>query len=139
MTWNSYIVWIWLILECDLAIICISVPVLRVFVRRYWPQWAGNNTHNKTLPTHGRINSIVENRPLPLKGGGSMSSLIQVLQESRVGAGIELKSTHRSQPVKTPKSPMPPPPIGTIIGYDRYGQPIHYDGTQDVSNLPKLI
>ncbi|KAF2665481.1 hypothetical protein BT63DRAFT_66879 [Microthyrium microscopicum] len=40
-TWNSFVVWIWLSLECNLAIICISVPVLRVLARRLLPQYWG--------------------------------------------------------------------------------------------------
>jgi hypothetical protein len=37
VTWMGYEVWIWLIVECNLAIICISVPVLRKLVRKYAP------------------------------------------------------------------------------------------------------
>jgi hypothetical protein len=37
VTWMGYEVWIWLIVECNLAIICISVPVLRPLVRKYVP------------------------------------------------------------------------------------------------------
>jgi hypothetical protein len=38
MTWNAYIVWIWLIVECDLAIICISVPILRPLFKKWLPK-----------------------------------------------------------------------------------------------------
>jgi hypothetical protein len=37
VTWMGYEVWIWLIVECNLAIICISAPVLRPLVRKYVP------------------------------------------------------------------------------------------------------
>jgi len=37
VTWMGYEVWIWLTVECNLAIICISVPVLRKLVRMYVP------------------------------------------------------------------------------------------------------
>jgi hypothetical protein len=32
-----YEIWVWVILECDLAIICASVPPLRPFFRKYLP------------------------------------------------------------------------------------------------------
>jgi hypothetical protein len=35
VTWIGYQVWIWLIVECNLAIIYISIPVMRVLVRKY--------------------------------------------------------------------------------------------------------
>ena len=37
ITWAGYEVWIWLIVECNLAIICISIPVMRALVRKYAP------------------------------------------------------------------------------------------------------
>jgi hypothetical protein len=37
MTWSSYLVWICVAIECNLAIICISVPVLRTLFRKYLP------------------------------------------------------------------------------------------------------
>src|ERR1700753_577430 len=84
MTWNSFIVWIWLIVECDLAIICISVPVLRILVRRLKPHSGGRTTgisHNRSLPTHvaamHQNNNHLPQTPLPLKPDASLSSLIQ--------------------------------------------------------------
>jgi hypothetical protein len=40
VTWIGYQVWIWLIVECNLAIICISIPVMRALVRKYFPCWS---------------------------------------------------------------------------------------------------
>jgi hypothetical protein len=37
VTWMGYEVWIWLVVEGNLAIICISIPVLRPLVRKYAP------------------------------------------------------------------------------------------------------
>jgi hypothetical protein len=37
MTWNSYVVWLCVSVECNLAVVCISVPVLRTLFRRYLP------------------------------------------------------------------------------------------------------
>jgi hypothetical protein len=45
VTWMGYEVWIWLIVECNLAIICISVPVLRPLIRKFFP-WLSMTTKN---------------------------------------------------------------------------------------------
>jgi hypothetical protein len=49
VTWMGYEVWIWLIVECNLAIICISVPVLRPLVRKYLPCLSMTTRHSKGL------------------------------------------------------------------------------------------
>jgi hypothetical protein len=133
MTWNSFIVWIWLIVECDLAIICISVPVLRVLVKKYLPRAAGRAAPTHSLPTH-RETPVNHN----LQGGGlkqdpSFSSLIQESKSIRNADGIEMYnrpirtdsarsvSTNRTGPVRQTEQQ------NTIVGYDRYGQPIYRD------------
>jgi hypothetical protein len=106
MTWNAFIVWIWLVVECNLAIICISVPVLRVFVKKY-----------KSKRKSGKL----ENAPPPLvsptykPNNGSMSSLAQDTRSVR-NHGIEMNGRRGSFASLGLQSP--------IIGYDRYGQPI---------------
>jgi hypothetical protein len=126
MTWNSFIVWIWLIVECDLAIICISVPVLRVLVRRIMPHWAGKTgiaSHNRSLPTHLAMNQSATHHPhtpLPLKQEASLSSLIHEGKSVRNADGIEMYP--RPNSYQSQQSP--------IIGYDRYGQPIMRDDVQ---------
>src|SRR6202000_1798296 len=49
VTWMGYEVWIWLIVECNLAIICISVPVLRPLVRKYLPCLSMTTRNSKGL------------------------------------------------------------------------------------------
>ena len=134
MTWNSFIVWIWLIVECDLAIICISVPVLRILVRRLKPHSTGRtgHSHNRSLPTHvaamNQANNLHPQNPLPLKQDASMSSLIQEGKSVRNAEGIEMYPRPNSY------SSTGPGQQNLIIGYDRYGQPIMRDDFQKQEN-----
>jgi hypothetical protein len=107
MTWNAFIVWIWLVVECNLAIICISVPVLRVFVKKF-----------KARRKSGKL----EKGPVPpiLSPGfkpnnASMSSLAHDTRSVR-NHDIEMNGRRGSLTSLGPHNP--------IIGYDRYGQPI---------------
>ena len=42
MTWNGFYVWLWLTVEINLAIMCISIPPLRPLVRRVAPCLSGS-------------------------------------------------------------------------------------------------
>jgi predicted MFS family arabinose efflux permease len=42
MTWNGFYVWLWLIVEINLAVMCISIPVLRPLVRKVAPCLSGS-------------------------------------------------------------------------------------------------
>jgi rhodopsin domain-containing protein len=135
MTWNSFIVWIWLIVECDLAIICISVPVLRVLVKKYLPRAAGRGGHTQALPTHRETPVNNHHHGGGLKQDPSFSSLMQESKSIGNADGIEMYnrpirtdsarsvSTNRTGPVRQMEQ------RNEIVGYDRYGQPIFRDDT----------
>jgi len=40
VTWIGWSIFIWTSIECDLAIICISLPVLRTVAKRFFPNWS---------------------------------------------------------------------------------------------------
>jgi hypothetical protein len=89
LTWNGYVVWIWLIVECDLAIICISVPVLRVLFRRWFPKKDDKTVLGKTQGTRHdspAVRNMHANKP-----NGSFSSLIKEGHIVRTD-GIEMHS-----------------------------------------------
>jgi hypothetical protein len=57
ITWAGYEVWIWLAVECNLAIICISIPVMRALVRKYAPCMS-ISTKSSKWPTSLALGSI---------------------------------------------------------------------------------
>jgi hypothetical protein len=87
VTWNGYVIWIWLIVECDLAIICISVPVLRVLFKRIFPGRSEKTLHQKTQPTRAETPP----KPQVKQGANSFTSLIQEGKIVRTD-GIEMYS-----------------------------------------------
>ncbi|PKY00111.1 hypothetical protein P168DRAFT_337402 [Aspergillus campestris IBT 28561] len=38
ITWDAYQLWLWVLVEINLAVICASIPTIRPLVRRYLPQ-----------------------------------------------------------------------------------------------------
>jgi hypothetical protein len=108
MTWNGMLVWIWLIIECDLAIICISVPVLRLLVRRFIPRWSIPTSITKsTQGTH-----IASGRHHTAKQEASLTSLIQEGRILKTDV-IELHGRARSE-TSLPRS------RGNDYGYHDY-------------------
>jgi hypothetical protein len=99
MTWNAIMVWIWLTIECDLAIICISVPILRILLRRLVPKlWPGGTTTTKSLPGH---TSSFQTHPA--KGQQSMTSLIHDGRILKTDV-IEMHSRAANDPGSLPSS-----------------------------------
>jgi len=113
MTWNAFIVWIWLVVECNLAIICISVPVLRVFVKKFKARRKSGNLEEGVVALPPPILSPV------FKPNRSLSSLAHDRQDNRSmrNEHIELNGTRAS--LASLGRPLTP-----IVGFDRYGQPI---------------
>jgi hypothetical protein len=140
MTWNSFIVWIWLVVECDLAIICISVPVLRVIVKRFLPRWAGKGgdaSHNRSLPTH--VSTTHHPPPTPLKQDPSMSSLAHENKSIRNADGIEMYPRPvRTDSLSSAGRHEPANHHSPIIGYDKYGQPIYRSDTPHRYEHPSM-
>src|SRR2546428_838859 len=58
----GYVTWIWTSVECDLAIICISVPALRPLARKYlpslWRQTSGDETSYSILSFINRRKAV---------------------------------------------------------------------------------
>jgi hypothetical protein len=95
MTWNSYVVWIWLIVECDLAIICISVPVLRVLVKKWFPNRPANEKTTMQRSQATRIDSPARNGGFSKPGAGAAkTSFTSLIQEGKIVRtdGIEMYS-----------------------------------------------
>ncbi|EFQ98136.1 hypothetical protein MGYG_01172 [Nannizzia gypsea CBS 118893] len=67
VTWEGYKVWVWTDLEINLAVICASIPVLRPFVQRYFPN-LGFKSNNSSTPYGNRWGS--SNRSNGLGSGG---------------------------------------------------------------------
>jgi hypothetical protein len=115
MTWNAIMVWIWLTIECDLAIICISVPILRILLRRMVPKlWPGGTTATKSI--QGNNTTF---RDHPAKGQQSMTSLINNGQILKTDV-IEMHSRAANEPGSLPSS------RGYDSPYDN-GRPRPYD------------
>jgi hypothetical protein len=49
VTWIGYQVLIWLIVECNLAIICIWITVIRALMRKYVPCWSMSANRPKEI------------------------------------------------------------------------------------------
>ena len=47
ISWHGYSVWIWTCIECDLAIICASVPCLRPLSKKFF-FFLKSTTHSRT-------------------------------------------------------------------------------------------
>jgi len=54
VTWDGYSVWIWTCVECDLAIICTSVPCLRPLSKKIFFFLKTNTSLSATNPSNNR-------------------------------------------------------------------------------------
>jgi len=85
-TWNAFYVWIWLLVECNLAIICISVPTLRPLFRKLFPA-AFVSTNISKDATHTASSHV----PRDAKHASFNSVELQSLKND---AGIEIMRPH---------------------------------------------
>ncbi|KAF9892322.1 hypothetical protein FE257_002099 [Aspergillus nanangensis] len=50
ITWDGYQIWLWILIEVNLAVMCASIPTLRPLARRYFPRLGFRNSTYR----HGR-------------------------------------------------------------------------------------
>ncbi|KAK2738040.1 hypothetical protein FQN57_007306 [Myotisia sp. PD_48] len=49
VTWVGYNIWVWNAIEVNLAVICASVPVLRPFAQKYFPNWGFRASTHRSM------------------------------------------------------------------------------------------
>lgn len=102
VTWVGYLSWIWTTVECDLAIICISVPVLRTLAKRIFPNWSKTfrTVSSDRRRTGNSSASQPGDHPISLTsfiGDGESKMPSHWEREDRSMDGMELQSTTQEQ------------------------------------------
>jgi hypothetical protein len=106
MTWNSYVVWICLSIECNLAIICISIPILRTLFRRYMPSvfpvFPGftsnkNTAHDKGGSQQGPMPKKVSYTGATKSTQSRKRDSIEMREQRRTGSRSSTRASERQQ------------------------------------------
>lgn len=50
-TWEGYEIWLWILVEVNLAVMCASIPTLRPLMKQYFPRMGSRGSRNSTSRT----------------------------------------------------------------------------------------
>lgn len=81
MAWYSYYGWVWTVLEAQLAVICASIPALKVFLQRYFRVIGSRAGYSDSSNRRTPIKHSTRSRGLALISGDSSTV------RSRIEAG----------------------------------------------------